>query len=218
MEKFRKIILPTIALISIVGFCILLINCGEPDPCAGYNSEPQYFDIPAEDTLKIPYKGYETLRFQVSIDSQIVDSITFIGQGRVKSYEEFNPWNAPGYCVTYYGESYIIEYKNFDSNSAWGSLDYNYSFIGSGITELHIKFRNIKFYGPIYRINSSAWAGFIFEQNFNGKTFRNITIFTDSEFKDLTKLTSHDPKLFITKNEGIIRMEIDSSEVWDIII
>lgn len=215
--KLKILILPVIALISIVGLCILLINCGEPDPCAGYNSEPQYFDIPAVDTLKIPYKGYETLRFQVSIDSQIVDTITFIGQGRVKSYEEFTPPDAPGYCVTYFGEAYSINYKNIDSSSKWGDLIYKYYFTGSGVTDLTTSFRNVEFLGSIYLINNNFWGGFIPNKVFNGKEYYNISLFTNDGYKDITRLGKNDPKIYHTVNRGIIRMEIDSSEVWDLI-
>lgn len=215
--KLKILILPVIALISIVGLCILLINCGEPDPCAGYNSEPQYFDIPAEDTLKIPYKGYEALKFQVSIDSQIVDTITLIGTGRNKSYERFTPTNAPYSCVTYLGESHTIEFKNSDSNSKWGNLIYNYYFIGSGVTDLETHFREIIYQGSIFLINNNTWGGFIPNQVFNGKSYYNIAMFTDSEFKRITQLTPNDPKIYHTTKHGIIRMEIDSSEVWDLI-
>ncbi|MEA3497245.1 MAG: hypothetical protein U9R42_14555 [Bacteroidota bacterium] len=214
--KLKILILPTIAIISIVGLSISFINCGEPDPCAAFDSEPQYFDIPAEDTLKIPYKGYETLKFQVSIDSQIVDTITFIGQGRVKSYEEFNPGDAPGYCVTYYGEIFTYTFNNIDNTDVYKHLIFNY--VMKHTASMTIDINEIEFYGDYYVISGQGYKDprFFDVIEINKKIFYNVHLFTDY-WLNINKITNDDPLLYFNKSVGIIRIKINSHVIWDLI-
>jgi hypothetical protein len=204
-----------ISAISVLIFSI--VNCdGGEGHCEGYNSEPQYFDIPPLDTMKIFYQGNERLKFQVTVNNKIVDTIIFKGKGKTKTFEKFFPPDAPGYCVNYFGESQTIEFENIDYNSEWGNMTYWYYFIGSGVTKLQTTLRDITFYGSVFSLNDQTWGGYIKDTVFNGVQYNNVTMFTDDGYKDITK-AENEPIIFHTSYKGIVRIKVNNSEYWDLI-
>jgi hypothetical protein len=176
-----------------------------------------WYYIPAIDSAAILYSGFESLKFKVTIDSQVVDTVVFKGSGRAVSY-----WSDRDYgdCKHDRFEIQTITFKNTQPNSKWGDLIFEIKQSGKLGNNFTIYFRDIEFFSIISNLQSPTFLidglNYYNEIEFEGHKFYNVLLIAERR-KSFSELTINDPKLYYIRSDGIVRIHVSPKEHWDII-
>lgn len=212
------------AILIVASFTLTLTTINNCDPGSNNTCDPAnyndtaWYNIPPEDTVQIIYHGYEKLKFQVTIDSQVVDTVEFKGNGKIRSYWVDRDY---GDCKHDRYEIQTITYKNTNKNSKWGDIVFEIEEHITYGSKFDVIFRNKEFNGSIGKliytdllVDSLNYYSSI---TFNSIEYKKVILFLE-DWKSYTGLTNDDPILYYVKREGIIRIKISANEYWDIIL
>jgi hypothetical protein len=172
--------------------------------------------LPPIDTAQIIYDGYEKLRFQVSIDSQVIDTIEFKGSGFIRSFDASVDHNEFA-DVFYAHEKQVATYRSL--NGEYGNIIFELKRQSDASTRYIISFNNIEYIGTISNLKGmylSEGINYFSEITFNNSIFYKAHLLIEPT-NSFQSLKENDPRLFYVKREGIVRMEIGNREIWDLI-
>jgi hypothetical protein len=214
--KTKRRILFLLSAIAIIATNLLLpaafSSCDRGDDCVHqYITDTLW--IPPEDTTLIILNGYERMRYQVTIDSQIVDTVEFKGRGISRSFTKFYD---EGVCEDYTHnlEKQSFTYYNTGPDYNWRDLEFEMYVYHTKNTHFRVNFRKETFIGLIGSLTLSWYAGRIGEITFNNNFYRDVVLFSEG---NVTNLTDKDPKLYYDIRHGIVRIERNENEIWDLI-
>jgi hypothetical protein len=211
--KAKSKIFVVLSAIAIIATNLLLpvtfSSCDRGDDCVHqYITDTLW--IPPEDTVQIILNGYERLRYQVTIDSQIVDTVEFKGQGIFTTFTKFVD---QGICedYTHYEEHQTFLYKNTGPDYNWGNLEFRLYLENNSSTFFEVELRKVAIRDIVGRIDWIDYQGYYEEMNLNGINYSNVNMFLSKENSEKKG------KLYYVKREGIVRVEIGNREIWDLI-
>jgi hypothetical protein len=210
-----------IFIITSISLTLTTFNNCDSEPKSDCDPETfhdtSWYYIPAIDSAAILYSGYESLKFKVTIDSQVVDTVVFKGNGRIVSFWADRDY---GDCKHDRFEIQTITFKNTQPNSKWGDLILEIKQDSKLSNYYMIYFRGEEFFGLISDLQSQTFLvdglNYYNEIEFDGHRYYNVLLLID-ELESHAELTTNDPKLYYIRNEGIVRIHVSPKEHWDII-
>ncbi|MES2559134.1 MAG: hypothetical protein V4590_05305 [Bacteroidota bacterium] len=203
-----KVLLTASSLVAL----LLLQSCTEDDGSGCGELQTETYNLSEADKAQIPYTGFDTIKMA----SNAGDSIACIGAG--KQYfttSEYVPHINPdcagkggtkttydGYIINFNGKADIDNIKIRHS----GKLPYKNGSLPNCVL---FSFHGKNFYIADYDISSKRLSTFIGSGMVNGKLYENISR-VNNEANDTTSY------LWLNKNDGILKISLNGSEVWQL--
>ena len=186
----------------ILSFCTFafLFSC-QKNPCQ--QTPIKTYNISSDDTIKIPYKGFDTLTF---VRVTTGDTFTFYGTGWQNGLINSTEGTDCAQRVIYKWRR--LNFKSPTYSSVIGlyqGTDFNYETC----PELNIGFQTTQY-------NASCFVGNINVKNsviISNKTFYNVDSFSQTNL-------SQPPTNFIcyyNLQYGVLRMRLPNGEIWELI-
>ena len=177
---------------------IFLLACKKKGSyCPDYQDE--HNKLHEETAQKVLYTGHDTLRFSHLIDSVIVDTIVWVGQGKVYGDQLIN-WQrkGPEGCgYNIYGQNISTIYK---ANKP--GYDMKFNIVAKNWSDYYyIDLLQFEFEEAIGVINDGSAGAYYPQKEINGKLYYDVNY----DFQ-----TSYNKQfyLYYTVNKGIIRIEL----------
>ncbi|MEA3497044.1 MAG: hypothetical protein U9R42_13540 [Bacteroidota bacterium] len=198
--KILKLLTVSIAVVLIIFFC----NCGpETTECDNWPDGvvKTYYHF-EEDTLKIPYHGFDTLKF-LRITQSDTDTVTFIGQG--KKYYEIIETDYDFYGCQHDDiyDAYSIEFKDKVNSEI---ICFKLFVEGEGGSELEVFYKNKRFLESLFFIDYSSMSGFITEFRILGMRFYRV-----HPLPPVNEWNNYKDTMYYNKFNGMIRFAYDST-------
>jgi len=192
----RNLLLPVLCSLIIFGACEKAPPC-PPD---------EYYTISEWSEAQIPYTGYDTLRFLHRVDSQAMDTVIFVGQGRVydtvyvgdRNGGDVNCW------VGMFSEQYTVQYKNIGSGP-----DMIFKVVSDRTewADVYIAFQGEEIVGLLWDIIRSGNPYHYHELKLNGRYYGGVT-----RFGSFCKCIY----AYYTVEYGLVRIELEN-QAWELI-
>jgi len=198
--KILKLIVKT----SLVLLVFTFTNC--KDDCPGRPAGGQLiYEFHVEDSLKIPYTGYDTLTFLRTVDSTAKDTVVFIGRGK-KYYKEWLRYeNEESDCeYSVWAKGYTIDYVAQNEPDLKFSFKHQAQETEGG--EVYIDIKGVEFFFILWRWDSAS--GYFEQLELNSNVYRKL--------RGISYMYNHVYRIFYNFDYGVLRIEIEN-ETFDVI-
>ena len=189
-------------------FCIICNSCKKATPCT---DSPNVHYKMSDDTLKVPYTGRDTLRFAHYVDSVLIDTIIWIGQGKTYSEtDEGFTTTGDGTCgYETYGQTRSITYKANKPgyNMIFRVVAY---YDATDNDNFYIDIISDELWDLLWIVNNRKYIGYYPQKIVNGKLYYDVNFFDQ---RGLTKSFN----LYYTVEKGIIRIEMLKKHVFSLV-
>jgi hypothetical protein len=190
-------------IVSFVAFSTFINSCKPTNTCDNPNGYSLHFPLSnTDDTLLIPYKGYETLKFLRMTPS---DTDTVVFQGMGKNYYVNEEYIGGLDCPeTHFYEGFRIDFINQDSSKYPSSIQLSIEMRNMSSTLINIQIIDKNFnHLTKYVINEPSYDGYIGTINFNNQNFYRVSYITED-------YNQNSEKVYLNLLNGIIRFELET--------
>lgn len=200
--KFIKLMFIILAVFLITIFS----NCND-EKCTDYpKGGKKYIEFHAEDSMKIPYTGTDTLKFLRTIDSTTKDTVVFIGQRKkygveyIRNEEQMTPCE-----YELYARKYEIEYIAQNISNLKFSFKHQAQETEGG--DIFISFKGTEFHFLLWDWD---WGNGYYEYlELNGNVYRKL--------REQYDYYNENNKIYYNFDYGVLRFEREN-EIFDIIL
>lgn len=191
-----------------------LVSCKKDPKC----DDPSYVYLAFDkkDTTLLPYTDRDTLYFQYKVNNLIIDTFTFVGNGKVKGKERLPTGHLDESCRKLIeGETFEITFGGIDTNIFLGfSLRIENSGTSKVYNKLGINFNSVLFFGGSIDFDGSY--GYSYPSlNLNGLEYYNAGVmYKGSSYNDIN--TDDKKNVIILNSEfGVLQIMLDSTIFWN---
>ena len=196
--KILKLITIVFSLLVIFTF----VNCND-EKCPYPDSMEHIYYSLSEDTLLIPYTGYETLKFLRMTPSD-TDTVIYKGMGRIYYENTKTNYDLEPCRETYHYEAYKIKFKNQESISSIYDIEFKLEMTSWISSEYYVNFLKRSFsHNTEFTLKSTWYEGYVGNVMFENQTFSRVS-FLQREYNDIPE------RLYINSYNGVIRLELNN--------
>ena len=178
-----------------------LVNCND-EKCPYPDSMEHIYYTLSEDTLLIPYTGYETLKFLRMTPSD-TDTVIYKGMGRIYYENTETNYDLEPCRETYHYEAYKIKFENQETISSIYDIELKLETFVSSSTEYFINYYKRSFSDVTsLTINYNMYGGYIGSIIFEDQSFSRVS-YLQREYNGIKE------RLYINAYDGIIRFELN---------
>lgn len=194
-------------LILFVPIVLLLLSssCHKKEPC---NQPDEYFPLTEAAYTKVPYNGHDTLKFKYYKNDTLIDTLTYIGQGRVYDSAFIMQVGETWECHhSQWGEKYTIDFKCLNNEK----FNIQFAVLGDeGGENFRVYFLNETLEDLLLCVDWEQYGGYYNHKIINGKLYKDV-----SEYPKRGKSGSFN--LYYAKDSGILRIEQFNSVILELI-
>ena len=178
-----------------------MVNCND-EKCPYPDSMEHIYYSLSEDTLLIPYTGYETLKF-LRISPFGIDTVVYKGMGRIYYENTETNYDLEPCRETYHYEGYKIRFRNHESIGNFYDIEFKLEMASSAYTNFTISYLDRIFNGVTSMVINLNWyGGYIGSVTFENQNFSRVSYLQ-------RKYNGNDERLYINAYNGIIRFELN---------